>query len=171
MNISEVPWQAAIVYKGKFRCGGAIISNRWILTNCYCINEHDVLDLQVRVGSSDRLEGGQLHEIEHLIFHENYNVYHDYDYGLLLTKKEITFSALARPAKLPKIGDADIADATLCLVSGWGVTSDSDEKVRYVEAVEIPKANVGDCKYSYGGRITDRMICIGDYKSGGTGRK
>lgn len=34
------PWQAALFYKGSHYCGGAVISNTWILTAGHCFSEY-----------------------------------------------------------------------------------------------------------------------------------
>ena len=33
----EYPWMAAIYANGNFRCGGAIVDSRWVVTTAQCL--------------------------------------------------------------------------------------------------------------------------------------
>ena len=59
-------------------------------------------------------------------------------------------------------------DDTMCIVSGWGHTSDGGTISQVLMAVTIPIVTTATCLQVYGGRdvVTERMICAG-LKEGG----
>jgi secreted trypsin-like serine protease len=142
-EITKTPWQVLIQIErsdGKFsRCGGTIISERWILSAAHCFNDSDSAifspvaadKIDVISGTADLTDSPNLHlnSVNILIPHANYNqTEHIYDVALL----ELN-SALLKPAQPIKLMDAAaqidadnefILDITNnLLVSGWGRTS------------------------------------------------
>lgn len=59
-NIAETPWQVAIHMNGFFVCGGAIISNEWILTAASCIKLFTIAQFDVNIGSLHKFRDGLL---------------------------------------------------------------------------------------------------------------
>lgn len=57
-NITETPWQASVLMNTVFICGGAIISDKWILTAASCIKFFTIAEFDVNVGSLHRNRGG-----------------------------------------------------------------------------------------------------------------
>lgn len=55
------PWQAAIYADGPFKCGGALIADKWVLTSASCFDKKKIKDLtkynvKVVLGEHHRLE-------------------------------------------------------------------------------------------------------------------
>lgn len=171
MNIKRVPWQVSLYYRNWHVCGGSIISNRWILTAAHCLANNPMHLFDVKVGATDRANEGKVYRVEQKIVHERFNGHQklDFDYGLLRVSKDIIFSDVVQPIQMPKIGDADIATGTKCLISGWGWTLNNDESSQYLRAVEVPKIDQTLCRDTYDGifPITERMFCAGYYDEGG----
>lgn len=69
--------------------------------------------------------------------------------------------------KLPA-QDELLKPGTLGVVSGWGFTTNSDEKMsEQLRAVEVPLESQNTCIQAYGFvSITDRMICAGFINGG-----
>lgn len=78
-----------------------------------------------------------------------------------------------RPIALPNVDDAEIADETVCVVSGWGHINNHNESSNILRAVEVPIVNRKMCQesYIYTHTITPQMICAGHYKQGGIDSK
>lgn len=143
-EIIKTPWQVLIQIErsdGKFsRCGGTVISERWILSAAHCFNDSgssssyspvtaDKID--VISGTADLTDVRYLHRnsVNKLITHSSYSqTEHIYDVALL----ELT-NAIPKPAQSIKLMDeaaqidADYefsqGETNNLLASGWGRTS------------------------------------------------
>lgn len=170
VNITQVPWQVALLYTNKQICSGSIISNRWVLTAAHCLDGKDPMYFQVLIGTHIKDQGGELHTVQVYWIHQQYNSKRfDYDFGLLELNEELTFNERIQPIQLPKMTDVDPAVGALVLVSGWGNTKNISESERYLRAVEVPMVDQQLCDKAYKnyGDITDRMFCAGYYEEGG----
>lgn len=133
-----------------------------------CIPFHrgrDAHELYVRIGSSEKSNGGSVHKIKRIVQNEQYNVINtDYDFALLEVEDSIEFNENQQPITLIN-ADYKVDDDTMCLVTGWGNTLslESDEKLR---GVEVPIVNQQKCMEDYDGIITPRMVCAGWEKGG-----
>lgn len=170
IDISQAPWHAALFHYGiMLRCAGSIISNRWILTSGHCLD--GLPKYMVRVGTGNRLGGGDEYTPIKLHIHEKFNSSEgvDYDFGLIQVKETIKFYKRIQPIQLPKIGDTDPAAGTTVQVTGWGITEDSETGSKFLRAVQVPIVDAKECKKIYPENLTERMICAGFVKEGGKG--
>ncbi|KAH8352315.1 hypothetical protein KR084_003391, partial [Drosophila pseudotakahashii] len=161
-SIKDIPYQVSLQRSYHF-CGGSLIAQGWVLTAAHCTEGSAILISKVRIGSSRTAEGGQLVGIKRVHRHPKYNAYTiDFDFSLLeleeYSAKNVTQSFIGLPEQ-----DADIADGTPVLVSGWGNTQSNQESSAVLRAVTVPKVSQTQCTEAYGsfGSITDRMLCAG----------
>lgn len=173
INITQVPWQAAIISGRTLLCGGSIISNRWILSAATCVEEFtNPLQYKIRVGSADQFQGGKLYGVDAYKIHEQYDEEtSDYNFLLFRLREELSFSETVQPIRMPNVDDTDIEVGTMCLTSGWGARLVSTLPTRYLHAVEVPKVDQDLCNGIYEGLVTDRMFCAGFYEEGGKDSK
>jgi secreted trypsin-like serine protease len=88
---TAAPWQVAIYDSaGAYKCGGSLITDRWVLTAAHCIvdgtnNALPPSALRVQVGTNTRSSGGARYTIAPggVIRHENYTGGTPNDIGLL----------------------------------------------------------------------------------------
>lgn len=168
MDIEDVPYQVSVLSYGSHTCGGSIISPRWVLTAGHCASTTDNPWLQLRAGSTDRNKGGQVLKLNRVVQHPSYDPSTiDYDFSLLELAEELQLNTKLGMVTLPE-QDELVEDGTLCRVSGWGSTQNSQESSRYLRAANVPSVNQEECKAAYAnfGGITSRMLCAG-YKHGG----
>ncbi|KAL1386837.1 hypothetical protein pipiens_012767 [Culex pipiens pipiens] len=102
----------------------------------------------VRVGSTDRSQGGLLATVKTIVQHPDYDRDSwQYDFTLLELTEKLPLGKSVQPIELtqlePEVGQ-------LCLVSGWGATLTTEESDELLRA-----------------RVTDSMICAGDLEHGG----
>lgn len=64
IDIAKVPWQVFLNFTNEKRCGGIIISDRWILTAAHCMFRIEPSQIQLRVGSNLTDYGGKVYEVE-----------------------------------------------------------------------------------------------------------
>ncbi|XP_017053729.1 trypsin delta-like [Drosophila ficusphila] len=116
-NIKDEPWYAMIYLGSSRKCGGAIISNNYILTAARCLERYGMRDIQVRIGTNNCQSGGSRVKICKLKKHDQYSKYRvDTSLVLLKTCTPITTTDLTKPIegshKIP--ADNSQANATGC---------------------------------------------------------
>jgi hypothetical protein len=146
--ISDFPWQVYFI-SGSSRCGGSIISGKWIVTAAHCTKNSsgDPVSpsaMSVKVGANNphnALEG-KTYNISAVIVHEGYNNQTlDNDIALLKITDSINF-VNAVPIKL--ISADDVAEGAtnpgvMSWVTGWGLTSVSPDVFPSVlQKVQLP---------------------------------
>lgn len=166
INISQAPYQGALLYAGSFICGCSIISTKYLLTAAHCV--HDFRDrLSVRVGSAFPFWGGELFEVEQAIKHPLFNIDTlNHDFAILKLKNEITMqTGVKEIIKLPQVNDK-IENGKEVFVSGYGSTMNPAKEDRLLRGVLVPIVPQNICKRSYPTLLTAQMICAG-LKEGG----
>lgn len=123
----QIPYQVSLRLPAAdlHFCGGAIISNRFILTAAHCM-----ADLESRprfviavVGSVHTNQGIRI-KIDKITSHEDWNrTKHINDISLLRTAVVIIFSDNIQPIALPSKQNLPPVENTRALLSGWGKNS------------------------------------------------
>lgn len=125
-NIATYPWQVSLQTNAVHRCGGSIISPHWILSAAHCTVGIDPKSFNVRVGSSWHGAFGETINISQVVVHPEYTRLPttgfwppNNDFTLIKLERPLIFGPRVQPIELPD-EDAEIADGTLCMTSGWG---------------------------------------------------
>ncbi|XP_068727107.1 transmembrane protease serine 11D-like isoform X1 [Montipora capricornis] len=177
------PWQAALFYKGSHYCGGAVISNTWILTSAHCFNPYtsnnpadwtSVLGDHRLSERDDRFE--QRRKIVNITVHENYKsmffekIYDTppmNDVAILKLDKPLVFTNHVQPLCLPRT-DEVFAPNEECHVAGWGHTEWNGRQADVLREIKvrIVSREVCNLEKSYNGTIHDTALCAGFPKGG-----
>ncbi len=138
-----LPWQVGFVdaiarniVDGVF-CGGALISERWVLTAAHCITDSRALGGNAHpsrffmvIGETKMHPGVIRHRAKNIIVHSSWKqpttTRLDQDIALVELETPVTFSPEIQPVTLPWPDDRQLLqDGAPLLVSGWGFTEEN----------------------------------------------
>ena len=158
--ISDFPWQVYYI-SGNFRCGGSIISGKWILTAAHCTKDDTggaipASSMFVRVGLNNpsNASDGKTYAVSEVIVHAGYN---DQtllnDIALLKLTDSINFPN-AKPIKL--ITSSDVSEGAtvpgvLAWVTGWGLTHVNPNVIpTALQKVQLPIVTIAQASTVWG---------------------
>ncbi|XP_045898661.1 serine protease 27-like [Micropterus dolomieu] len=163
------PWQVSLQSNGGHFCGGSLINKQWVLTAAHCLNSTSPgLTVNLGLDTLDFNTNGMSRTVSHVIQHPNYkNTTKDNDIALLQLSSPVTFTDYIRPVCLAVDGSVFNAGTT-CWVSGWGriQTNVSLPFPKNLQELSVPIVSNSDCNVTYGGKITNNMICAGVTQGG-----
>jgi len=166
------PWQAYLIWKGSFICGGTLIHPQWVLSAGHCFyGDENAGHYKIRLGEhNDEVDEGweQNIAVEKVIINPDYDDNEiDWDFTLVKLAEPAKLNDHVAPACFPS--KEDDLETTFppeqdCIVTGWG-SIDPDGEV-YGPVLKQDYAQLfsnKECGQAIGhvNWITDRMICAG----------
>jgi len=172
-EVNEYPWQAGIVSRGGnyVWCGGALISDQWVLTAAHCISNSRV---QVLLGEHDYRDSTETDsirsDISTFVNHPSYDSKTtNYDFSLLKLAQPVNFTEHPhiRPICLPADDSQTYANFA-ATVTGWGTTASGGSLSSKLREVTVKVVSNEECRNSgyASSSITDQMICAGVQNGG-----
>ncbi|XP_013932022.1 PREDICTED: ovochymase-1 [Thamnophis sirtalis] len=139
------PWQVSVKRGRSHFCGGSLIGDDVVATAAHCVVDLDlkvVKNLIVTVGEFDLGSGDEEEQsvsVSEIVVHPDFNRFGhmDSDIALLFLKHQVQYGYEVQPICLPHKDDVFEA-GTLCVVSGWGKTSEDGPLSNVLQEVELP---------------------------------
>lgn len=187
--LGEFPWMVAIGYiengEVKYRCGGSLINERYVVTASHCLRSkyNGFKDVHsVRLGEHDlRTERdcesfpnlGQLcsepvvdvgveESIPHPDFDKRFNI--SDDIALLRLERNVQFTPWIQPICLPELNfnlEAKVAGSNNVIVAGWG-NNELRRQSPVLQKVDIPFVEKSLCQNRYADyKLGKEQKCFG----------
>ncbi|XP_058676651.1 cathepsin G-like [Ammospiza caudacuta] len=150
------------------RCGGFLIRPDAVLSAAHCMDIQEIENVTVILGAhniSDEECSQQKISVARWVIHPKYSCKDGRnDIVLLKLKKKATITENVRCISIAKKNERVRAGA-LCMVSGWGQTSEKGNMSDVLMEVDLEVQNEEICKQLSSKYQRQSMICVGDEDS------
>ncbi|XP_075221525.1 uncharacterized protein LOC142324567 [Lycorma delicatula] len=173
-EIGEFPWMVAIGFNKMFFCGGALISDVFVLTAAHCFMTRDtpIESLIVQLGDYDLIKNNEtnhvLRGVERIFFHSHFHAFLlANDIAVLQLDDPVIFSVNIQPICLPDPGDS--YKGRRATVTGWGISSVSTGNPSSIlQKLQVTVLTNRQCAIQIDDRVGSGMICASPSDLGGT---
>merc|ERR1712002_728912 len=159
----QFPWIVALFIDHAWFCGGALISEKWVLTAAHCVDGANYFE--VMAGAHNVRASSEDHRIVITSYkgftHEAWDRYTlKNDIAMIELPEAVQFNDYIKPTCLPEASNtADVGD--LLSVIGWGKPSDQAASISPVLRMvhDIPVMSNADCN-AYYGIVGAGIVCL-----------
>ncbi|KAG7201535.1 hypothetical protein KM043_004286 [Ampulex compressa] len=159
----EFPYQVSLRFYSIHICGGALISERHVLSAAHCMCElidEPYEELTVVTGSTNIRTGGQRHVVESVQCHPHYVFGVDdsweHDLAVIRLTKNVILSPYQSPISLPT---CDTAANVRAVITGWGRSDPRSILHENLQKLSVHTLENTDCQTYYNNTILPSQIC------------
>jgi len=161
----EYPWMARV----GDDCGGALISDQWVVTAAHCVthqtwfDEFEVVNKRVELGQHDLSSIAMIKKVEKVIVHDQYGEGFPFifnDIALLKLEDPVDFNKFPniRPICLPS-NENEIYAGSRAIVAGWGATGENEGQSRVLLEATVAVLSNEECEGLFSRGYHDSIIC------------
>ncbi|XP_018800587.1 PREDICTED: serine protease SP24D-like [Bactrocera latifrons] len=151
----QFPYQVSVRINNQHICGGALITQKFVVTAAHCVYNIDNAVLGVQAGTVNRIDGGEFRAVSTVITHPQYGF--DNDIALLELKTPYNYSDVIKPVA---ITTWDVPAGESVIISGWGRIYEGgllSNKLLYTRVLTTLKDE--DCAKS-DGTLNPSILCL-----------
>ncbi|KAM7360640.1 serine protease grass-like [Cochliomyia hominivorax] len=186
-SLAELPWMALLRYDApgdEFKCGGSLITNRYILTATHCVNNNIYPVIGARLGEHDIATDPDCRQlgrkkvcnpkvedfgVEKIITHPRYNERKRInDIALVKLDRNVDFKKHIKPVCLPITKPSYEITTNTFVIAGWGATENSTRSSVLLKA-QVSGQSRSVCQNVFSKLALDinlKHICAGDLITG-----
>ncbi|XP_061395519.1 seminase-like, partial [Musca vetustissima] len=160
-TIDKVPYMVQIWCKGKFNCGGALLTRRFVLSAAHCFKNVTPSDLFVVAGATTLSETGGIRS-------NVIKIMMPASFSTATMDNDVAVLKLATALHGPNTQTIGLYNDNLKIgqqveISGWGRTSEMGDVSFQLRTIRVPVLARPQCRQQYSKYIalTKNMFCAG----------
>lgn len=164
-GVNEFPMMVGVadVRISQIKCGGVIVSSRYVISAAHCFEELPMSQTALIVGEHNVNTGDspatRAYRVSNLVRHPSFTTSnYDYDIAILTTSENIVFSERVGPACMPfKFVNNEMTGAKLTIL-GWGTLFPGGPTSDVLRKVDVDVISQNSCRARVPS-VTPRQIC------------
>ena len=168
-EVNEYPWMAGITVAGGVGpfCGGALISDQYVLTAGHCCKGRTADSIQVFLGDHNWNTNEDAESfrrtIQKIKIHPLYGKSKRLNFDVCLLKLSNPISFPDHPNVSPICLPTDKSDKyedRSAIIAGWGKMEGDGKVSKYLQDAHVKILKQNLCKRAFGSAVTNAMLCI-----------
>ncbi|KAM7354832.1 seminase-like [Cochliomyia hominivorax] len=160
-TIRKAKFVVYISVDGEFRCGGSLVTPKYVVTAAHCVEGVENIDLTVTGGATYLSEEGVKRNVSKIFVHKEFNIYCGHMDVAVLELSEALIGDNISPIELCK---SELEAKDQVSVYGWGqMSEDNVNPSNQLRMINIPIVDRRRCRKMYWGicDIIPEMFCAG----------